>query len=54
MKVTELRSWNELTPKEQERLRKVYNVDKNDNLPDSITKTMANPAPEGEEGGENA
>lgn len=45
MKVTELRNWNSLTPEEKERLRDVYNVDENDNLPENITKTMAQPAP---------
>lgn len=53
MKVTELKDWNKLTPEEQERLKKVYNVDKEGNLPQSITKTMGNPTPEAE-GGKNA
>lgn len=48
MKVTDLKDWNKLTPEEQARLRDMYDVDENDNLPESITKTMANPAPEGE------
>lgn len=41
MKVTDLKDWKKLTPKEQERLRQVYEVDENDNLPDTITKTVA-------------
>lgn len=57
MKVTELKDWNLLTPEEQERLREVYGVDDNDNLPEEITKTMAG-APEAEKnktkGGDNA
>lgn len=51
MKVTELKDWNKLTPEEQVRLREIYNVDAEDNLPESITKTMAQPAPTTEEGG---
>lgn len=47
MKVTELKDWNKLTPTEQDRLKKVYNVDKDGNLPEVITKTMAG-APEKE------
>jgi len=50
MKVTELKNWNQLTPEEQARLRDIYNVDTEDNLPESITKTMANPTPTGEQG----
>lgn len=52
MKVTDLKDWNRLTQEEQDRLREMYNVDSEDNLPESITKTMAQPAPEQtEEGG---
>lgn len=57
MKVTELKNWNTLTPEEQARLRDMYNVGEDDELPEAITKTMAQPAPEGaktEEGGDNA
>jgi hypothetical protein len=45
MKVTELKDWNKLTPDEQARIRDVYNVDKDDNLPEDMTKTMGQPAP---------
>jgi hypothetical protein len=51
MKITELKRWNDLTPEEQARLRDVYQVDENDNLPESITKTMANSSPTGQEEG---
>lgn len=54
MKVTELKDWKTLTPEEQARLRDVYNVGADDELPKSMTKTMAQPAPEGAEGGDNA
>ena len=54
MKVTELKDWNTLTPEEQARIRDVYNVGEDDELPESITKTMAQPAPDGAEGGEDA
>lgn len=47
MKVTELKDWNKLTPEEQARLRDVYQVDQDDNLPESITKTMAQVLPKG-------
>jgi hypothetical protein len=52
MKVTELKNWANLTPQEQDRIRDVYQVDEDDNLPANITKTMAQPAPNGDEGGE--
>lgn len=45
MKVTELKDWNKLTPEEQARLRDVYEVGADDELPESITKTMAQPTP---------
>lgn len=48
MKVTELKDWKKLTPKEQKRLRDIYNVDENDNLPEAITKTMAQKPPKEE------
>lgn len=51
MKVTDLKRWNDLTPEEQARLRDVYQVDENDNLPENITKTMGDPVPTGVEGG---
>jgi hypothetical protein len=53
MKVTDLKDWSKLTPAEQARLKEVYNVGADDELPTNITKTMAQPAPEGatEEGG---
>lgn len=43
MKVADLRNWTSLTKEEQARLRDVYQVDKNDNLPEHVTKTMAEP-----------
>lgn len=52
MKATDLKNWNQLTPEEQARLRDVYQVDENDNLPETITQTMANPAPTGQGEGE--
>lgn len=55
MKVTELKAWKTLTPQEQARLKEIYNVDKKGNLPESMTKSMGQPAPEGvEKGGDNA
>lgn len=48
MKVTELKDWNTLTPQEQARIRDMYQVGADDELPASITKTMANPAPTGD------
>lgn len=45
MKVTELKDWSKLTPEEQARLREVYQVDSDDELPESLTQTMAQPAP---------
>lgn len=44
MKVTELKDWNKLTPAEQARLRDVYNVGADDELP--ITQTMHDTDPE--------
>lgn len=53
MKVTELANWNTLTPAEQDQLRNAYNVGADDELPESMTKSMAQPSPDGEnEGGE--
>lgn len=53
MKVTELANWNNLTPEEQARVREMYNVDSEDNLPELMTKSMAEPAPHGvDQGGE--
>lgn len=50
MKVTELKDWSTLTPDEQARLRDMYNVGADDELPQTITKTVGNPAPsEGQE-----
>lgn len=54
MKVTELKDWDKLTPEEQARIRDMYNVGADDELPEAFTKTMAQPAPEGVEGGDNA
>lgn len=51
MKVTELKDWDKLTPEEQARLKDVYQVDAEDNLPEPITKTMAQKPPK--EGGQN-
>ena len=51
MKVTELKDWNKLTPEEQARLRDVYQVDEQDNLPEAITKTMAQKPPKEEDHG---
>lgn len=48
MKVTDLKDWNKLTPEEQARIRDVYQVDAEDNLPSIITKTMAQEPPKGE------
>lgn len=45
MKVTELKDWNLLTSEEQARLRDVYQVGADDELPETLTKTMAQPAP---------
>lgn len=44
MKVSELINWEALTPKEKARLKEVYNV-QGEELPEIITKTMANPEP---------
>ena len=52
MKVTELKDWNLLTPEEQARLKEVYNVEE-DELPQDMTKTMAEKPPK-KEGGANA
>lgn len=46
MNVTELEDWNSLTPQEQERLKDIYNVDADGNLPETITQTMAQESPE--------
>lgn len=51
MKVTDLKNWHTLTPEEQARLRDVYQVDEEDNLPESITKTMAQEPPQGGQNG---
>jgi len=41
MKITELKDWNILTPEEQARLREVYQVGANDELPESFTLEMS-------------
>jgi len=51
MKVTELKNWSTLTEAEKARLIEIYNVDEDGNLPEAITKTMAQPTPPGAEGG---
>lgn len=48
MKITDLKNWNSLTPDEQARLRDMYQVGTDDELPESITQTMANPTPTGQ------
>lgn len=44
MKITELKDWDKLTPEEQARLREMYQVDEEDNLPDSyVAHTESTP-----------
>lgn len=45
MKVTDLAEWNTLTVEEQARLRDMYQVGSDDELPEALTPSMAGTAP---------
>jgi len=54
MKITELKDWSLLTPEEQARLREVYQVDADDELPESFTLEMSEQeAPTNQQGDTN-